>query len=218
LTESVFLATLIPLLFLIGILKGEARTLILFFIWGLVAFLLSYYTNSWLCSALKLQREQMIYSVAPLVEEFFKFLPLLWFFFRKKPMNRHTIIFLGMAVGVGFSIQENNLYLSQLQTGELGGRLMMAMLRSVLTSLMHGLTTAMIGFGFSLIKDFRIFTFPLSFGLFAIAVTSHSLFNLYTNSQLRAVGILLPALIYLTGVFILYVLDTDKRIEVDGKT
>jgi RsiW-degrading membrane proteinase PrsW (M82 family) len=210
LTLSVFLATIIPLFFLVGLLKKENRALMLFFCWGLFAFILSYYGNSFIMQKIHIERGEQAVSMAPIVEEFFKFLPLLIFLF-VNVHSKYSIIYFGMAIGIGFSIQENYLYLSHYHMSGNESALALVVFRSMSTSLMHGLTTALIGFGLCVIKDFKVFTFPLTFGLFSIAVISHSLFNLYIDSNLKIIGLVMPLAAYAMALTALYSLEDFRE-------
>jgi len=211
LTLSVFLSTIIPILFLAGLLKRENRMLILFFCWGLIAFLAASYANGVISKNFRMSHTSMAVSVAPIVEEFLKFLPLLTFLFLKKTKDKFAILYYGMAIGIGFSIQENYLYLNQYKVFNRESVLMLVILRGISTSLMHGLTTAIVGFGLCVVKDFKVFTFPLTFGLLALAIVSHSLFNLYINSDMKIIGLIMPLAVYIISLTALHSLDEFKE-------
>jgi RsiW-degrading membrane proteinase PrsW (M82 family) len=210
LTFPVFLSTIIPLLFLIGLLKKENRMLILFFCWGLVSFLIAFYVNTAIARKPGLNTYNMSVSIAPVVEEFFKFLPLIIFLFWKKTDSKFTLIYYGMAIGIGFSIQENYLYLQHYSLFNKQAILTLVILRGVSTSLMHGLTTAIAAFGLCVIKDFKFFTFHLTFGLISFAILSHSLFNLYINSPLKIIGIIMPLVIYIFAIVAFHSIEENS--------
>ena len=106
-----------------------------------------------------------------------------------------------MASGVGFSIQENYLYLYENFGG--GAQPLYIIIRSLTTCVMHGLTVAMLGYGIQTVKQNRVLTYPALFGLFSLAVTIHALFNLYIDSPLKLLGMLFPALLFLAGMLLM---------------
>ncbi len=78
-----------------------------------------------------------------IIEELCKFLPLLWFLYRKRYFNEHTdgVMYFALA-GLGFGLPENIFY--ALQYGaETGGA------RIIMTPLFHAATTGLIGYAIS---------------------------------------------------------------------
>ncbi|HOV68752.1 MAG TPA: PrsW family glutamic-type intramembrane protease [Clostridia bacterium] len=107
-----------------------------------------------------------------------------------------------MASGIGFSIQENCLYLfDNYRSGV--SPVMFIILRSVTTCLMHGMLVAIIGYGIQIVRRVRTLILPVLFGLFALAVTLYALYNLCINSNVRFVGMLMPILLYLAGMLVM---------------
>lgn len=120
----------------------------LFYSWGLVAFIISFALNGWLASHFRLTFEQLTVTWAPLIEELFKSLPLLYFLFKSRTTH-YSIIYFAMASGIGFSIQENFIYLINL-LGTDGSLPFYMIIRSLTTRLMHGMATAILGYGTAL--------------------------------------------------------------------
>ncbi len=200
-TYAVFLGMMIPLAFLILLLKSENRMMMLFFAWGMVAFVLSLAANTALCAALEIDTLRLSVTWSPVVEELLKALPLLYFLFRKEKTEL-PLVYFAMAAGIGFSIQENYLYLIGFTSaGE--SIAFYVVMRSITTCLMHGVTTAMIGYGVTLIKKYEIMVAPLLFGLFSVTIILHALFNLYINSSVRLIGMLMPVLLYGASLIVL---------------
>jgi len=205
--NSFFLGSIIPLVMMIVLLKKQSRIIMMFFAWGLVAFLISYYANTAIIDATGLNTAGLSVSWAPIIEEFFKALPLLYFaFFRK---THPPLFHYAMASGIGFAIQENYLYLVTNVYS-----LVYIVVRSVTTCLMHGMTTAMIGYGISLIdKSAKGYYYPFLFGLFTFSVIFHTLYNLYINSNAKILGLLMAPLFYLVGYL---VLNDSKKVTSGG--
>jgi len=192
----VFLGTLIPLLFLLGMVKNEHRTLLAFFAWGLTAFMGALRLNTQLVAAQWVGAPDLSVHAAPVVEELLKTLPLVYFLLRPRTEKRYLIVYYAMASGIGFSIIENYLYLSR-QSGA-DETIPYMILRSASTSLMHGMTAAVVGMGISFLQEFRVFVLPITFGLLSAAITGHSLYNLTVESPgFRSLAVLLPLSLYL---------------------
>lgn len=103
-----------------------------------------------------------------------------------------------MASGIGFAIQENYLYLLHVNDTYI-----YIITRSVTTCLMHGMTTATIGYGISFINNMnKRYYIAMQFGLFTFAVIFHALYNLYINSSLKLVGLIMPIILYILGYLI----------------
>lgn len=201
-TYAVFLGMMIPLVFLILLLKGENRMMMLFFAWGMTAFILSLTVSGILITRLQISAFHLSVTWAPVVEELFKALPLLYFLFRREK-TEYPLVYFAMAAGIGFSIQENYLYLMGFTSFGKSPAFYMV-IRSITTCLMHGVATGMIGYGLTLIRKYEIMVAPLLFGLFSVTIMLHALFNLYINSSIRLIGMLIPVLLYIAGLVVLY--------------
>lgn len=202
--DAAFLGMIFPLIFLILMLKGESRLLMAFFAWGLVAFMVSMTLNNWLAAGFQITFRQLTVTWAPLIEEFLKSLPLLYFLLRSRS-TRYSVIYFAMASGIGFSILENFSYLLNLMES-VGALAFYMVIRSLTTCLMHGMASAIVGYGISFIRQYRIMVFPLLFGLFTLSVTIHSLFNLYINSEIllvRLIAMVIPFILYILGLMLL---------------
>ena len=213
--DAVFLGTMIPLLFLIILLKGESRMMMLFFAWGMVAFAMSHNVNDMLSEYLDISISELSVSWAPIVEELLKALPLLYFLL-KRTQAKYPIIYFAMSIGIGFSIQENYLYL--LQVSEIENSLAFyVLMRSITTCLMHGISTSIIGYGLDIIRRSKIMVAPLLFGLLSLSVILHALFNLYTNSDVRLIGMLMPILLYIISLVVLYEDKDNNKMAFEGE-
>ncbi|NLC31805.1 MAG: PrsW family intramembrane metalloprotease [Clostridiales bacterium] len=200
--DAVFWGTMIPLVFLIILLKGENRLMMLFFAWGMVAFAASVGVNDLLRARGAILPADLSVTWAPIIEEFFKALPLLYFLIRKQKTD-YALFSFALAAGIGFSIQENYTYLLS-QAAVASSLTFYVILRSITTCLMHGMATGLLGFGLTLIKEFRVLTLPLLFGLFSLSVILHALFNLYIASSVRLIGMLMPLMLYMVSVLVIY--------------
>jgi RsiW-degrading membrane proteinase PrsW (M82 family) len=193
-----YLAASLPLFFLLIFLEDGQRRILAFLIWGLSAAVISYYVSSALYPALAGSTVLTDVTVAPVVEEFVKALPL--FILLPVVGQRYSkdLLVLAMASGFGFSILENYVYVSGFVFGGVGA-IAYAVVRGITTSVMHGCMTAIIGYGIFLTYGFSRRSLPsILFGLYTVAVTIHALYNLLVGhtetGRMFAIG--LPLLLF----------------------
>jgi hypothetical protein len=88
--------------------------------------------------------------------------------------DNREILACAMATGIGFSIIENWMLFGPVHAG-----IIALVIRSFSTTLMHGCTCAILGYGLVLIRDVHRAALPaLLLGFYMVAVTVHALFNL----------------------------------------
>lgn len=198
-----------PLLCLIILLKGENRLLMLFFTWGLIAFAISLFVNNFLVRNSFVTIQELSISWAPIIEELTKALPLLYFCFNSKD-RRIPIVYYGIAVGVGFAIQENYIYIFE-HLDENQSPVLFTLSRCFTSCLIHGITTGMIGYGLMLVRKLKEMIWPMLFGLYTLAVTIHALYNLYISTHYQYIGMIMPLLLYLLGYTVLKINDEPEK-------
>jgi len=205
---SVFFAVAIPLLFVVLMLeKGDSRRIILYFCWGLFAGVLAFHLNNLLGSS-HAQAQRVTVSIAPILEEMLKGLPVLLFLNRKKyPQVSKLIVFCAMASGVGFSIQES-LYFFAVSSREIID-LLALIVRTLTTALMHGMTTALFGIGIIVTQKLRLARLPIIFGQFAFCASIHALYNLLMYTWLAWLTAVIPVVMFGAGRLFL------RRIEIE---
>lgn len=202
---------LIPLLFLIFMIKDKHSKYILsYFCWGLCSVLLAFVLNEWFSVAPE-QSGRVSSDVAPIIEETLKALPLLLLFKKKSYNNNNLIIYCAMASGIGFSVQETLFYFTSFASSPDIASLFPLLVRTVTTCLMHGMTTAVIGFGITITADYKNIRVPMVLGLLALSATIHSIYNVLINTKLAIIALVLPALLYFIGLALL----SDQN-ETDG--
>ena len=181
---------LIPLLFLSAMIKNRrSRQIILYFCWGLFAVVFAYILNEWFSSDLDLS-VGLTSDIAPIIEESLKALPLLLFFRRRDDDDPNLIIYCAMASGIGFSVQETLYYFTSFTAASGLSALFPLLVRTVTTCLMHGMSTAVIGFGFVITSRFKGIRIPMLLGLLSLAATIHSLYNILIGTRLAIVALL----------------------------
>lgn len=193
---------LIPLLFLIVMIKDKrSKHVLLYFAWGVCSVLFAFVFNEWF-SRLSGGIGNVSADIAPIVEETLKALPLL-LFFRRKSFSPMIIIYCAMASGIGFSVQEMLYYFTQFTADSGLYSLIPLLVRTATTCLMHGMTTAIIGFGLTITANLRAIRIPMILGLLALASVIHSLYNILINTRLAVLALIMPAALYFAGLALL---------------
>ncbi|MEZ4862430.1 MAG: PrsW family intramembrane metalloprotease [Caldilineaceae bacterium] len=147
---AILIAIAIPLMFLLLVRRldlyasGNFATVLLCMGGGMAAFLAAGQLN---CALLPLVGYTLVVTlVAPIVEEVFKSLLLIYFV--RQPEFTYFVdgAIYGFAAGIAFAVVENLLYLSQTPpTAATGENLALAVTRAFSTSLMHGSASALVG-------------------------------------------------------------------------
>jgi RsiW-degrading membrane proteinase PrsW (M82 family) len=207
--EAAFIGTIIPLLLLVAVLR-HSRPMMLTFCCGMTAFLVAYLTSSLIdrISGMAVESNTFAVFVSPPLEELLKSIPLFFFLLRAKKTFVPFIYIFGMASGIGFAIEENLLYLLNRHT-EILGSLLLMILRSVSTCVMHGVATAIIGFAFTTARRVwrnskrRAATWVaalLAFLGYLAAIGMHGSFNLVALSKWQPLAIFIPGVVFVAGV------------------
>ncbi len=200
---------LIPLLFLIFMLKDkQSKTILSYFCWGLFSVIFAFILNEWIAQGAG-QPERITGNVAPVVEEALKALPLL-LFFKNRKFKPNLVIYCAMASGVGFSVQETLYYFTSFTSSPDAASLLPLIVRTVTTCLMHGMSTAVLGFGITVTVRLKAVRIPMVLGLLALSATIHSLFNILINTRLAIVALLMPAILYFLGLALLSESESDS--------
>ena len=177
-------AYLLPVLFLVIFIGRIDTRFILFIVWGFIAAIPVYFLEPLLFQAAQNEIPQALaaITISPIVEEFFKALPLLILAIYGSRQQDRDIFLYAMASGIGFSIIETGL----LPTPDLA----VILLHSFSTALMHGCTCGIIGYGIVIAGHFDRRAFPaLILGFFTLAVTIHAIYNTLGSAYFGLAGI-----------------------------
>lgn len=193
-----YLAASLPLFFLLIFLEGGERRILAFLIWGLTAAVISFHINSAISPAVAGTPVLSDVTIAPVIEEFVKALPLFVLLPLIGQRYSKELLVLAMASGFGFAILENYVYISNVAPGG-AGAIAYVVVRGITTSVLHGSLTAIIGYGIFLTHGFARRSLPsILFGLYTVAVIIHALYNLLVghseSGRLLAIG--LPLLLF----------------------
>ncbi|PKP53911.1 MAG: hypothetical protein CVT92_01745 [Bacteroidetes bacterium HGW-Bacteroidetes-1] len=177
----------------------SSKMLIICLVWGVVAALISYYTNTWLSKQFSLDYSVFSKYVAPLNEEFVKAVFIIYLISRQKIGFSVDAAIYGFAAGAGFALAENIVYLIRLMNEP---EIVIWIIRGFGTAMMHGGCTAI--FSMLLIGGVQREK-PLALAFFpslAAAYLLHSGFNhFFLNPYLQTVLIFVILPVVFTIVF-----------------
>lgn len=212
--DAAFLiAYLLPIGFLAVFIGNLGRRFILYLVWGCIAavpvLLLYPALTGWFPEIVS-----PAVTLSPVLEEFFKALPLaIPVVLGYRSSNRDMLI-CAMASGIGFSVIENWMLFSPEKMD-----IAALVIRSFSTSLMHGCTCGIIGYGIVLISDVNRKAVPaLMLGFFMIAVIIHAFYNLnalFFGTAGILIDLMLPVLLFLL-LLLSYHIDIPTMLRPDA--
>lgn len=194
--------------------SGSFKTVLICFAWGWVAFFLALKTNNAVLTNTDIEFITVLTLVAPIIEEIFKSLSLVYFVQRPEFTYFVDGAIYGFAAGTGFSVIENLFYLQN--SGGKDG-LLLALSRVFSTSLMHGSASALVGITLGRLKFGRGHSRLLSVLLgWASAIILHLTFNNIVNMQAGITTLVLLVVIGLgslgvVAAFIFWGLAEERR-------
>lgn len=144
---ALIIATSIPLGFLYVVYRldlyktGNFRNIIICFAWGIVAYEIALFVNPWMRENGLVNEDLMVRFSAPILEEIFKGLILLYLI--RRPSFTYFVdgAIYGFAAGIGFAIFENYEYI----LGSPQTALSLAIARVLSTNLVHATGSGLIG-------------------------------------------------------------------------
>ncbi|MEN8241858.1 MAG: PrsW family glutamic-type intramembrane protease [Chloroflexota bacterium] len=159
------------------------------FFWGTAAFGLAYLTNSYLLNTAGIDWSTVVRFIAPVEEEIYKGLILIFLVRRKQFTYFVDGAIYGFAIGIGFAIVENLEYL--LSTDQ-SVQLMVAVVRVISTNLMHATGSSIIGIAFGLSRSRRR-TGQILYPLIGLILSGilHVIFNVISNSAFNSTIVLI---------------------------
>ncbi|HUH78505.1 MAG TPA: PrsW family glutamic-type intramembrane protease [Methanoregula sp.] len=214
----VVLAYFLPLIFLMAFIGNAGKKFIPYLFWGIFAAVPVLIVMAWIVPALPgMSDPEITITIAPVVEEFFKALPLVILALGGSRSTNRDVLVCALASGIGFSIAETGVMLNAgfvrlilpgsawIVAAPSGLGLYDILARSFSTSLMHGCTCGIIGYGIVLVKNIDRKALPaLLVGFYTIAVTIHAFYNLfYVTFDLPGlvIDLVLPITLFLFLLF-----------------
>ena len=189
---------IIPVIF--AIKDRKAKLLLLFLIIGVTISLVSAQFNKSIINLLNYDILDYSKTLAPLVEELMKLIPLLLFITGFKN-EKDDIIQLAFAIGIGFAIYENILILVQNINNV---SILWSLTRGIGAAFMHSICTATITIGFRYIEKGKKYFSMGILGLYSIAVLFHGTFNTLVDSNYMVISLLMPLILYILGIGLHY--------------
>ncbi len=220
-------AYFLPILFLMAFVGRAGKKYIIYLFWGFLASVPVLILTPAIIHAIPIANPEL--TVSPLLEEFFKALPIIIPALIGAKNRDDDLLVCAMASGIGFSLIENIIHVNsdlvgyQLQTigTSLAGffstphaqaEIFAVLATSFSATLMHGCTGGIIGYGVVLIRNFDRAALPtLLFGFYTIAVMVHALYNLLLLPAFHRVG---PMIDLIFPVFLFFLLHALYHVDV----
>ena len=197
-----FICIIAPLLLFLLLLKRRTRLLVGYLLIGICLSLCVSELNAVL---LALFGDDMLYvttCITPVSEEIVKAIPVLFYAIAFSD-DRDRLLTVAFATGVGFALFENTMILVQNIDNVTVG---WAIIRGFSTALMHGVSTAAVGYGMSYIRKKRKLFYSGTFALLTLACIHHGIFNMLVQTEeYKYFGFFLPMFIYLPVIFQIYI-------------
>ena len=194
-----FISFAAPLIMVLFICRGKARTLLTFLFIGTVVCLFCGEFSAIIMKLLPFGRKYYTSNFTPLFEEFFKALPILIYTFMFSPKKR-TLLECSVLLGVGFAVLENAFILSGAVSYV---SVSTALIRGFGAGMMHCICTLTVGYGMSFVHIRRKLFYTGTTALLAVAVIYHSIYNTLVQSSHQLVGFLLPVVTFIPVLVLL---------------
>lgn len=195
-----YVCFLIPMLLSLLILESRSRLVVGSILMGSTLCLIASYVNTPLFRAADQNMRYFATTISPVIEEILKALPILLYALFVSN-NRHKLVQLSFAEGLGFAIMEN---MSMIAQSASGMTFLWALMRGFGAGLMHSICTVMVGMGISLVGKIRKLFYCGTVALLMLAITYHSLYNTLVLSPYKYFGILLPLCTYIPILVFLF--------------
>ena len=203
-----FICMVAPLLLSLPLMKSSSRRVMIYILIGVCVSLFVSEINSRLLSAFNNDMLFVTTTLTPVTEEIVKALPVLLFAFVFSD-DREKLLPISFATGIGFALFENTVILVQNIDNV---SIVWAIIRGFSTALMHGICTALVGYGMGFVRKKKKLFVSGTFALLALAVIYHGLFNMLVESKnLQYVGFFMPAVTYIPLIIYLVFFARNKK-------
>lgn len=203
-----FICMVAPLLLSLPLMKSSSRRVMIYILIGIAVSLFVSEINSRLLSAFNNDTLFVTTTLTPVTEEIVKALPVLLFAFVFSD-DREKLLPISFATGIGFALFENTVILVQNIDNV---SILWAIIRGFSTALMHGICTALVGYGMGFVRKKKKLFVSGTFALLALAIIYHGLFNMLVESKnLQYVGFFMPAVTYIPLIIYLVFFTRNKK-------
>ncbi|MCR5466183.1 MAG: PrsW family intramembrane metalloprotease [Lachnospiraceae bacterium] len=187
--ENILLCIAIPLSICLLLVKGTNRRFIGSFLLGMGMCLLSAYISGYLSIVTGYGESNTAIFLSPVVEEFMKVVPLLFFLLLFEDSSE-LIINTAIAVGAGFATFENCCYILNYGAGNLS----YVIIRGMSVGVMHIISVYALSLWLIASIQLKAFSFTNIIGALSLSMTFHALYNLLVSEPgiTSAIGYLMP--------------------------
>lgn len=189
--ENIYICLAAPLLIAVLCLRGTRRRMMIFFLAGMTACLVSSYISTFLAMIHAEDLVSASIEISPLVEESMKLFPVVFYLIVMEP-KRRELVGIMLVVAVAFATFENVCYLTDTGSEQLSHLL----IRGFGTGAMHVVTGMIVAIGLYYLWDRLYLRFAGTAGLLSLAVTFHAIYNLLISQggNIARIGFVLPVL------------------------
>ena len=206
--ENIFVCLASPLLLAVICLRGSRRRMLVFFLCGMTACLLSSYLSSFLAISAGMDVLAASLEISPIVEESMKLFPLLFYLVVFEPKSDYAAGSMLM-IAAGFATFENVCWL--LANG--ASDLTRLLIRGFSTGAMHITAGTISSVGLVKLWNRPYLRAVGTIGLLSLSVTFHAIYNMLVSRAVpvSVIGYALPLLT--AGVLLVFAGDTLGRID-----
>ena len=201
--ENIYVCLGAPLLIAAICMRGRGRKMMMFLLAGTTVCLLSSYISTFIASELGADVLTASIEIAPMIEEFMKFLPILFFLIVLEP-GKEEIADGILMTAVGFATFENACYL----TSNGAAHILHLLIRGFGTGSMHVMCGVIIAIGLLYLWNRTWLRVPGTIGLLAVTITYHGIYNMLV-SQTGAAAVIGYGIPLLT-VFLMLAFGKDR--------
>ncbi len=207
-----FICIFVPLLISLPLVQRSSRDIMIFILAGIAVALFISEINGILLQVFKNDSLFVTTTITPATEEIAKAIPVLLYAFMFSD-SRRKLLTISFALGVGFALFENTaILMANIDNVSIGW----SVIRGFSTALMHGITTAAVGYGMSYVRSKRKLAFTGTFALLVTAIIYHGIFNILVQAEnLKYYGFILPAVTYIP--FVIYLITSQMKADKKAK-
>lgn len=211
-----YICMFVPLLLSLPLIHKNSRRIMVFLLIGISAALFISEVNGLLLRALGYNTAYVTTVVTPATEEIIKAIPILIYAFVVSD-DPKKLIASSFAVGIGFALFENTYILvTSVDTVSIEW----AIIRGFATALMHGICTAVVGYGMSFVRQHKKLFYCGIFALLLMSIIYHGIFNMLVQSDswMKYLGFVLPLTTYIPVVYALVNHVKNKKKEAQAES
>lgn len=187
--ENILICIAVPMLIVIFFLRDNPRALVISFILGMILSLTSAYVGGFAAMVSDMSPEDVSVFISPVIEEAFKFLPLIMYLLMIEPADERLFV-TGLGIGSGFATFENCCYI--LNYG--AESFTYILIRGMAVGVMHIVSVIALTLGLILARRLDVLKLPGILGAISLSMLFHGLYNLLVSQPgvSSVIGYVLP--------------------------